>query len=53
MTRTEQDQVLFDMDKLENEIMFYKAKQATDGLTQSEWWHLQDAKNQLKKLRNL
>lgn len=53
MTRTEQDQVLFDMEKLENEIMFYKSKQATEGLTQPEWWCLQDAKNQLRRLKNL
>lgn len=53
MTRTEQDQVLFDMEKLENEIVFFKSKQATDGLTQAEWWCLQDAKNQLRQLRNL
>lgn len=53
MTRTEQDQVLFDMEKLETEIMFYKSKQATEGLTQPEWRCLQDAKKQLRHLRSL
>ena len=53
MTRAEQDQVLYDMEKLETEIMFYKSKQAREGLTQAEWWCLQNAKNQLRRLRNL
>ena len=53
MTFEQQDQIVNDIERLENEIIFYKSKQATDGLTQAEWWCLQNAKRQLQKLRNI
>lgn len=53
MTFAEQDQIAAEMERLENEIIFYKSKQANVGLTQPEWWCLQDAKKQLRQLRNI
>ena len=52
-SRKEQDQILFEIEKTEGELIKLKTKMQNEGLSSPEYYTMQMLENKLKRLRRM